>query len=212
MNLQNTLELWLVRHGKTAWNAEGRVQGHEDIALNADGVVQAERLASRLNGQHFDAVYSSDLSRASETARIVVRKLQGCPSVRTDARWREQHLGAAQGLTHDEITAQGILRPETYLEAFAGGESRAQLLERVHDPLAELYAAHVGERVLVVSHGGTLRAAIHLLIGDMAYRIRLYGFDNTAISRVQMTAPDRAVLVTLNDVAHLEGQLLAASF
>jgi 2,3-bisphosphoglycerate-dependent phosphoglycerate mutase len=205
------LELWLVRHGETDWNAEGRVQGHEDIALNANGIAQGERLASRLNGQRFDAVYSSDLSRALETARSVAQKLEGRPSVRTDTRWREQHLGAAQGLTHDEITAQGITRPKTYLEAFAGGESRTQLLERVRDPLAELFAAHTGQRVLVVSHGGTLRAVIHLLMGDLEFRLRLYGFDNTAISRVQMTALDRGVLVTLNDGAHLEMRLPAAS-
>jgi broad specificity phosphatase PhoE len=197
-------QLWLVRHGETDWNAAGRVQGHTDVPLNAAGVAQAQRLAARLAGQRFDAVISSDLSRALDTARIVAARLEGAPQVRLDARWREQHLGAIQGLTGAEITASGLRRPQTTLEAWAGAESRADLMNRLRVPLEEIHAEFGGQRVLVVSHGGTLRAAVQYLIGDLEQRMRLYGHDNTAISRLNMTSASSAVLVTLNDSAHLE--------
>jgi broad specificity phosphatase PhoE len=199
-----TTQLWLVRHGETDWNAQGRVQGHSDVPLNAVGRLQAERLAARLVGQHFDAVVSSDLSRALETAQIVAAQLLGAPSARVDPRWREQHLGAIQGLTHDQIVTSGLPRPTTPLEAWPGAESRAQLLERVRAPLGEMHAAFQGKRVLVVSHGGTLRAAVMLLLGDLEQRLALYGHDNTVVSRVHLTGPSGGILVTLNDSAHLE--------
>ena len=207
--MNSTLELWLVRHGETDWNAAGRAQGHEDIPLNSSGIAQAQRLAARLAGQHFDAVVSSDLSRASETARAVASSLAGQPQVQLDSRWREQHLGVIQGLTHADTVARGWTYPRTPLEAWEGAESRVQLMERVRAPLAELFAAHAGGRVLVVSHGGTLRAAVQLLIGDLDYRLKLHGHDNTAISRLRLTKPDSGVLIALNDSAHNERTLLS---
>jgi 2,3-bisphosphoglycerate-dependent phosphoglycerate mutase len=199
-----SLELWLVRHGETDWNVAGRVQGHLDEPLNANGVGQAGRLAQRLRGQLFAAVYSSDLSRALETARTVAERLEGKPPVRVDFRWREQRLGVAQGLTHGEITARGIRRPLSYREAFDGAESRLDLMERVRDPLAELLAAHADGRILVFSHGGTLRAVSHLLLKDLEGRLLLGGHDNTAITKFRI-APDRtASLISYNDAAHLE--------
>jgi 2,3-bisphosphoglycerate-dependent phosphoglycerate mutase len=198
------LELWLVRHGETDWNVAGRIQGHLDVPLNANGVAQARNLASRLSGQRFEAVYSSDLSRALETARVVAARLHDAPDVRVDVRWREQHLGVIQGLTHDEITAQHIRRPQNHLEAYEGAESRAEVVERVRVPLEELCAAHAGGRVLVVSHGATLSATVRLLLGDEAHRLELYGHDNTAITRFSLRAAHRGVLIALNDSAHLE--------
>ncbi len=199
-----SLELWLVRHGETDWNVAGRVQGHIDEPLNANGIAQARRLALRLRGQHFAAVYSSDLSRALETARAVAELLEGKSHVRVDLRWREQRLGVAQGLTHNEITARGIRRPLSYREAFAGAESRLDLMERVRDPLAELLAAHADGRVLVFSHGGTLRAVTHLLLNDLEGRLLLGGHDNTAITRFRIASDRTASLISYNDSAHLE--------
>ena len=202
--MNSTVELWLVRHGETDWNVAGRAQGHEDIPLNASGLQQAKRLAARLAGQHFDAVIASDLIRALETARAVAPVLAGQPVVQLDSRWREQHLGVIQGLTHADTVARGWTYPQTPLEAWDGAESRAQLMQRVRAPLAELFAQFAGGRVLVVSHGGTLRAAVQLLIGDLNYLLKLHGHDNTAISRLRLTKPDSGVLIALNDSAHLE--------
>ena len=204
-----TLELWLVRHGETDWNAQGRAQGHEDIPLNSSGVMQAQRLAARLAGQHFDAVISSDLSRALQTARAVASSLKSAPEVQIDPRWREQHLGVIQGLTHQQILERGWKAPSHPLEMWDGAESRVQLMERVRAPLAELHAQFAGKRVLVVSHGGTLRAAVQLLIGDPDYRLKLHGHDNTAISKLRLTKPDTGILIALNDSAHLEPALMS---
>jgi 2,3-bisphosphoglycerate-dependent phosphoglycerate mutase len=199
-----SLELWLVRHGETDWNLEGRVQGHLDVPLNANGMMQARKLASRLAGQRFEAVYSSDLARASQTARTVAMRLAGQPSVQLDTRWREQHLGVIQGLTHAEIEARGIRRPQAYTEAFEGGESRAQLMERVRDPLEEIVRLHAGGRVLVFAHGATLGTTVRLLLGDLEHRLSLYGHDNTAITRFSLREAHRGTLISLNDTAHLE--------
>ncbi|NJK45486.1 MAG: histidine phosphatase family protein [Pleurocapsa sp. SU_196_0] len=198
------LELWLVRHGETDWNVAGRIQGHLDVPLNSNGVAQARKLASRLAGQHFEAVYSSDLSRALETARMVAARLHGAPDVRVDTGWREQQLGVIQGLTHAEIDARNIRRPQSHLEAYDGAESRAEVVERVREPLEAIFAAHVGGRVLVVSHGATLGATVRLFLGDEAHRLELYGHDNTAITRFSLRAAHRGVLISLNDSAHLE--------
>ena len=207
MIANDTLELWLVRHGETDWNAAGRAQGHEDIPLNSSGVMQAKRLAARLAGRCFDAVIASDLSRALETAKLVADSLAGAPPVQVDPRWREQHLGVIQGLTHADTVARGWTYPRTPLEAWDGAESRAQLMERVRAPLAEIYTQFAGGRVLVVSHGGTLRSAVQLLIGDPDYRLKLHGHDNTAISKLRLTTPGSGVLISLNDSAHLESVL-----
>src|SRR5512142_1067190 len=93
--------LWLVRHGQTDWNLEGRYQGQSDVPLNATGLSQAAVFAASLDGQRFDALYSSDLARAYQTAEVIANKV-GLP-VQTDPRLREINQGEWQGRTLTEI-------------------------------------------------------------------------------------------------------------
>ena len=93
----------LIRHGETAWNAELRIQGHRDLPLNGSGLAQAEALAGRLAGQRFDALYSSDLLRARQTAQPLADVL-GLP-VRLEPELRERHFGCCEGKTREEILA-----------------------------------------------------------------------------------------------------------
>ena len=152
-----------VRHGETNWNAERRVQGHSDTPLNETGRAQARALAEELADEGIDAVYSSDLLRAHETARIVVRG-RGL-EVTSIRDLRERHFGTWEGLTDDEIFARF---PEARNGSWGDGESREEMAGRVLQALQRIAETHEGDRVLVVSHGGPLRAVLaHCGDGDV---------------------------------------------
>ena len=147
--------LVLARHGETDWNRDHRLQGWADPPLNALGRAQALELAAALDGERFDAVYSSDLQRAAETARIVASQL-GVPGVVEDVSLREVDLGSWSGRLWEEVT--GRERPD--------GESREQHRERVVSGVLRLAAAHDGQTLLIVSHGGSLRALESFATGE----------------------------------------------
>jgi broad specificity phosphatase PhoE len=136
--------LLLVRHGETDWNAERRWQGHTDVPLNARGREQAHALAEELASQPPDAIYTSDLSRARETAEIVGGML-GLPVV-ADPDLREIDVGSREGLT----AAQVGDRPWD-------GEPHEAHAARVLRAVERIAEHHPGSRVLVVAHGGCLR-------------------------------------------------------
>ena len=140
----------LARHGETDWNREGRWQGWADAPLNQTGRAQARELAEQLRSTPFDAVYSSDLSRASETAEIVAAP-HGVDVV-TDAGLREIDVGSWSGLTRAELAERFPTgdRPD--------GETRDQHRERVHAAVQRIARANLGRRILIVTHGGTMRA------------------------------------------------------
>src|SRR5262249_12555185 len=147
--------LVLARHGETDWNREHRLQGWADPPLNELGREQARELAAALDGEQFDAVYSSDLQRAAETARIVARQL-GVAEVVEDPSLREVDLGSWSGRLSEEVA--NLQRPD--------GESREQHRERVVAGVLRLATAHDGETLLIVSHGGSLRALETFATGD----------------------------------------------
>jgi probable phosphoglycerate mutase len=142
--------IFLARHGETDWNREGRWQGWADPPLNETGREQARQLAEQLRSTPFDAVYSSDLGRAHETA-LIAAEPHGVPVV-ADPGLREVDVGSWSGLTRAEIDERfpGRDRPD--------GETRAQHLARVLAAVKRIARNHVGGRILIVSHGGTMRA------------------------------------------------------
>jgi probable phosphoglycerate mutase len=155
--------LLLARHGETDWNRDGRWQGHTDTPLNERGRDQARELAAQLAGEPIAAVYASDLARARETAEIVAASLG--LEVRADPRLREIHFGGWEGLTTVEIEERfpdevARWRADDGSNAFAGGETYAQMGERVVDALSEIAATHPGQAVLVILHGGPIRGLL----------------------------------------------------
>jgi broad specificity phosphatase PhoE len=150
----------LARHGETDWNREGRWQGWADPPLNETGREQARALAEELRATPFDAVYASDLKRARETAEIVAAPHR-VPVV-VDPELREIDIGSWSGLTRAEIDARfpGGERPD--------GETRDQHFARVRAAVVRIARANAGRRVLIVTHGGTVRA-IHDLVSDEPY-------------------------------------------
>jgi broad specificity phosphatase PhoE len=136
--------LLLVRHGETDWNAEGRLQGHTDRPLNDYGRQQAKDLAERLADEGADAIYASDLARAKETAEILGARL-GLPVV-IDPNLREKNWGSWEGLTGDERIGVEYV-----------GESTEEHRDRVMRAVRLIVERHPGQRVIVVTHGGSLR-------------------------------------------------------
>jgi broad specificity phosphatase PhoE len=151
--------LYLIRHGQTDWNIEGRWQGHADVPLNNRGREQAAQIASSLAGVGLKAIYSSDLIRASDTAEALA-STTGL-TVRYDKRLREIHQGEWQGLLVTEIQArygeQFHRRRENPLTvAPPGGETVLQVRERVVSAVEDIGRKHPFERVALVSHGFAL--------------------------------------------------------
>jgi len=152
-------ELLLVRHGETNWNRERRFQGHADPPLNGTGREQARTLADELAGEGIEFVYTSDLARARETAEIVAERL-GAGIVALQAL-REIDVGEWEGLTWPEIEdryPEGARAWREHGFGWTSGETYDQLGERVVPALRRIAADHPSQRVLVVGHGGTIRA------------------------------------------------------
>lgn len=153
--------LVLVRHGETDWNRENRFQGHADTSLNQEGRAQAHVLARELAGQGFDAVYSSPLKRAAETARIVASRLG--LDLQLSAGLMEVDVGSWSGLTRDEIEVRfpdGYERWLEYGHGWDNGETYDELGERVVSDLLRIAERHADELVLAVTHGGPIRSAL----------------------------------------------------
>jgi glucosyl-3-phosphoglycerate phosphatase len=162
------LVLW--RHGQTAWNAERRFQGHSDISLNETGHEQARSAARYLAAMHPDAIFSSDLARAAETAAYL-GELTGLP-VQLDKDLRERGGGAWEGLTDQEIR-------ENYPQAYAewippDGEPVSAVAERVAGALERTAEGVDGSLAVLVSHGAAIGLGISQLLG-LPLRTRVLG-------------------------------------
>ena len=163
--------LLVVRHGQSEWNAAGRWQGHADIALDRTGELQAAEAAEVLG--IFDSVWASDLVRALRTAQIIAM-ITGVGPVRTDPRLRETDVGPWEGLTQHQVERDwpGFLAERRRPEGFEAYEDAAA---RLIEALLEIAADHPGGEVLVVSHGGVIRAARRALGAEAPHLPNLSG-------------------------------------
>ena len=170
----------LARHGETDWNSERRWQGHSDQPLNDRGREQARALAAELAERPIDAVYSSDLLRARNTAQIVAAELG--LEIRIDPGLREVDVGTWSGLAHSEIEASdpdGFRRWQEGGKGWERGESYDEMGERVVASVIAIAAAHPGETVLVVTHGGSIRACRAATAGLAYAESRVSGIGST---------------------------------
>jgi len=185
-----TTRILLVRHGETEWNRLGRWQGHADPPLNDAGRDQAEALGAQLDGDGIAAVYSSDLRRASETAQIVADRLGLV--VTEDRALREIDVGSWSGLTRDEVRDR---YPEGFERWLAGeighdGETREELEDRVVGAVERIAASHPDEHVLVVTHGGAIRALRRHASGDPGESIENAGTFALALVEGELVVHD----------------------
>ena len=153
-----TSRLLLVRHGQTAWNAIGKLQGHTDIELDETGRAQARALVDTVRANAIAAMWTSDLARARQTAEIIAEAL-GLPPPSIDVELRERRFGVFEGLTRDECAA---LHPEAWRAWLdrtgtpQGAETREVVLARMTRALNRVIAGTPGT-ALVVTHGGVMR-------------------------------------------------------
>ena len=198
-----------VRHGETTWNHDLRLQGQTDTELSDFGREQARRLARRLAGEEVAAAYSSDLRRCVETAEIALAGRGIRPTLMRELR--EIHLGEWQGHTTAEL--RQLLPAELERvwsnpvdEAPRGGETRRQLQSRVVAAIGSIAERHRDGQVLVVSHGGTLRALACWVLDADLRAVRRLDLDNCGLCRVELREGE-PTLRRWNDVSHLEGLL-----
>jgi probable phosphoglycerate mutase len=197
--------LCIVRHGETAWNAEGRVQGQLDIPLNDVGLSQARALAAVLGNESFSAIYSSDLIRVRQTARPSAERLGLAVSLSPDLR--ERHYGVFQGMTYSEAKERlpgdyARFRAKDPDFAFASGESLARFNERALACMASLLEKHAGEDLLVFTHGGVLEMIYRHATGRGLSSTRDFEIPNAAINRIEVGAHGWQVRAWA-DISHL---------
>ncbi len=198
----------IVRHGETAWNAERRIQGQIDVPLSAVGHAQARAVANSLAREDFAAIYTSDLTRARQTAEATAHLRRQPLALRRELR--ERHYGIFQGLTYEEAE-------ERYPEEFArhrrrdpaldlGGESLLQAAARIGACFEALAAAHPGERVLVFSHGGVLDLIYRHATGKPLSEPRDFDIPNCGFNWLE-AGEGRWSVLAWAERAHLAGSL-----
>jgi broad specificity phosphatase PhoE len=198
--------LLLVRHGATGATEEDRFSGSTDAELSEHGRWQAARLGERLSPQNLTAVYSSPLSRAMETARIVARQCRLEPVARQGLR--EIGHGHWEAMKREDVERQfadeyAAWEADPFTFAPLGGESGLAVLARALPVIREIVTAHAGGQVLVVSHKATLRLILSSLLAfdPRGYRDRLDQAP-ACLNVVDFRDPVRARLMLFNDTSH----------
>lgn len=205
----STSRICMVRHGETAWNAEGRVQGQTDVPLSATGEAQARALVGALATTRFTALYASDLARVRQTAAPSAAALG--LELRLDARLRERHYGKFETYTYAEVRER---LPEDYARFkakdpdydFGSGESLRAFSARALACVREIAARHAGETVLVFTHGGVLEMVRRHALGSGLQAPRDFEIPNAALNWIE-AGPGAWRVQAWAEVAHLERAL-----
>jgi probable phosphoglycerate mutase len=204
-----TTRLCIVRHGETAWNAEHRVQGQLDIPLNEIGLRQAQAVGRVLGAERFDAIYSSDLSRALQTAQPTASALG--MKVRSEKDLRERHYGIFERMTYAEVKLKHAAEYARFAArdpefGFVSGESLKDFSTRSIAIVSRLAKQHEGQDILVFTHGGVLDE-LYRHIQELPVSVpRDFGIPNAGLNRVEFEL-SRWQIRAWADVAHLEGAL-----
>lgn len=201
--------LYLIRHGQSAGNAEGRFGGHGPTPLSELGQQQAENTAKILAKERITAIYSSDLDRAMQTAeplgKLLKLPVHACPE------FRERHVGVLEGLTFDE-SKEAFPRDYYALvnrnihHVITGGESYRHLLRRATAKLSEVLRNHQGERIAIYSHTGAICYLILHLLGAIHRGTKNTPWiitSNCGINRFELRGPRNVRVLALNDTRHL---------
>ncbi len=197
--------LYLVRHGESIFNAESRIQGHADVPLSELGRRQGEAAADALADVPIDAIFSSPLLRALDTARCIAAR--HAVSLSIDPRLMELDVGIFEGRLRTELVAENSPDFVRWLSgddnfAIPGGESRRQLAQRGCDALQSIVAA--GHRAaVVVTHGGLLSATLRTIL-NLTQPLPPFSLQNGSITRLAFDDAGAFSLLALNETEHLQ--------
>lgn len=208
------LEIVAVRHGETTANHDGIIQGHMNSQLNDLGLLQAQQVAERLKNEQFDAVFSSDLDRAANTAKAILQYHTDLTITYTTAL-REWHLGVLQTQRYAEMSPDhkllvDCLRSSENVPPIPGGETIDEFQQRVSDFMEHLAAEYMGKRLLLTSHGGTIQRMLRHCTGVLSAGNFRPACGNTSISVFRKRSEGCWQLISWNDTAHLTKNLQPA--
>jgi probable phosphoglycerate mutase len=200
-------EMVLIRHGETAENLAGILQGHYDSELNEAGLIQAQAVARRLAGETFDAFYASDLKRAAGTAEVISRQIG--MDFTPLKNLREWHLGELEG---KEVKLLQQKYPEV-MDSFKhepagdvpvpGGESYYDFYMRIAGSMIGLANKHENQRILLVTHGGVLRMVFRMVFDSLPRTVAQPLLSNTGYTKIRKNDAGEWQLCTWNDTGHL---------
>ncbi|WP_313131077.1 histidine phosphatase family protein [Anaerocolumna sp.] len=200
-------EVYLVRHGETEWNKLGRFQGCTDLELSEEGIKQAQCLKERFQG-NFDYIFSSPLKRAFHTASIICEDSEMKPIIVDEIT--EINFGSWEGLTLKDIKEKypedfHAWRTDELNGPITGGElSTKNASIRAKNAIYDLVNKYQGSKIVVVAHGGIIKAG---LIGLFNWRMNMYrslNLNNTAVTHLVFKDSSYPVIMSFNDTGHLE--------
>ena len=178
-------EITIVRHGETVWNAQMRIQGHCNSDLTENGILQAELVGKALAKREFDVLFSSDLERAAETARIINTNLLLPHHLKPNLR--ERSFGVLEGMTIAEIKEQYPTEYAHYIQrdpkfVIPEGESPEQLYQRIVSEIEVIANQFRNQKILIVAHGLVLEMMMYRTFNIPLDNPRVFSINNSSIS------------------------------
>ncbi len=207
--MAETTRIYFVRHGESEWNIINKVQGQKNSLLTENGKLQAAKLANRLKNHDIDIIYSSDLTRAYETALTIANEKNMIPI--KNSNLQEMNFGIWEGelfndilVEHKEDYLKWVKSPE--LLEIPKGETIHDLENRVGSEVKKIINVNKGKNILIVSHGTALKTMILSLLNTSLNNYKNLAMGNVSLSIVEVRDYNN-VLITYNDTSHLEGDL-----
>ena len=199
-------EIIIIRHGETEWNKTGRFQGHSDVPLSAEGHAQAAALGRNLALDHVDAIYASDLTRAMETAAPLAKRFG--LEVISDPLLRELNFGAWEGRNFNDVNAEN---PNSMKNFYTDPEQAdipesepfPEFQRRVAGRVREIVAQERGKRIVIVSHGASIRILLADILAMPIRSIWHISQLNTAVNKIRFEDDGFAIVTLMNDTSHL---------
>lgn len=199
-------EIIIIRHGETEWNKTGRFQGHSDVPLSAEGRAQAAMLGENLAVDHVDMIYASDLTRAMETAAPLAQRFG--LEVISDPQLRELNFGAWEGRNFNDVNAENPNAMKNFYTDpeqadIPESEPFPEFQRRIAGRVREIVAQERGKRIVIVSHGASIRILLADILSMPIRSIWHLSQLNTAVNKIRFEDDGFAVVTLMNDTSHL---------
>lgn len=202
-------KIYLIRHGESEWNKLKKVQGQVNTQLTELGKIQAKAMGNRLIKENIDIIYTSDLSRAFDTAKIIGKTLNRPINITESIR--EINFGVWEGLTNLEVQQKykdqyniWIKNPEKL--NLNGAENLESLKNRVMLWTSSILQENMGKNIAIVSHSATLKVLLLSLLDIPLYNYKNFSISNLGLNIIELRQYNN-VLIKFNDISHLEGLL-----